>query len=648
VRLLPLAPEVNRLRRVAKACAAGELSRAEYRRTRRQLIREWREEGRHADDTVPRFDLEVTQRRFVLEVAGREDTSVRPWLLYALLFVLLVMFLVMPVWTHGNTQQIRPIAERDPNPATSERLDVSQLQWLPPPELVDIDQARVQEFLDAQLTRTRAENAPRAHGFTPTELEEVARLLNALGVHEADRTLSQADTRDLMALVASQKARRGLSVSQVEQIARALQDWVREQGFPLAAAYVPAQVVNDGVVHLEVQVGNLVAVDVVGASPVYANRVADLVGRPVRRDAVETRLNLMNRSQPLNAQAGFRAGDAVGDTRMLLNVAPPPTWSGVAQLDNYGFDQSADERLSWSGRRNGLLSPDDVLQLSAFSTLNFDHQRYGAVGYRRPLSNGRMEAAATLRYTDVKWQDDIDLDGDGLLLDVELTDTRYFTRERRGEFTYRAGVHDLDWDISAQRAWFGGAAWSGHRLWDTQRVALDYTTEAVVGVVDDARPGQDSRFWLLRGALNGWTPMQLPGIRFPAKLILGARWQIADDHLPATLRMVATGPYQNKGFDTAQVMLDQGVALEAALRFPAPLGEWWVFLDSTYGERNGLLGDRAQLTSAGIGWEAVLNASEHGTLSSRVTLGYPVAHEISGDLQDDDGTKVFWSLRFAH
>ena len=38
MKLLQLSPEVTRLRRVARACAAGELSRIEYRQARREVI----------------------------------------------------------------------------------------------------------------------------------------------------------------------------------------------------------------------------------------------------------------------------------------------------------------------------------------------------------------------------------------------------------------------------------------------------------------------------------------------------------------------------------------------------------------------------------------------------------------------------------
>ncbi len=62
--LLTFAPDVVRLRRVAKACQAGELSRLEYRQNRREVIRKFVDgvEGIN-EDTIPRFDLEATLRR---------------------------------------------------------------------------------------------------------------------------------------------------------------------------------------------------------------------------------------------------------------------------------------------------------------------------------------------------------------------------------------------------------------------------------------------------------------------------------------------------------------------------------------------------------------------------------------------------------
>ena len=64
--LMKLAPEIVRLRRVAKAYAAGEFSRFEYREARREVIENFQPDVIGDDDTQPRL-----RPGFALEVVGR-------------------------------------------------------------------------------------------------------------------------------------------------------------------------------------------------------------------------------------------------------------------------------------------------------------------------------------------------------------------------------------------------------------------------------------------------------------------------------------------------------------------------------------------------------------------------------------------------
>ena len=83
------------------------------------------------------------------------------------------------------------------------------------------------------------------------------------------------------------------------------------------------------------------------------------------------------------------------------------------------------------------------------------------------------------------------------------------------------------------------------------------------------------------------------------------------------------------------------------MRFDAPLGQWWMFMDATYGEQKGVMDRWLQLTSVGLGWEGQLFESAAGRFNSRITVAYPITHRGTGDVEDD-GTQIYWSLRFDH
>ena len=62
--LLQLSPEAVRLRRIAKACAAGEMSRVEYRQVRREMIDQFAGPGVPlSEPTLSRYPADMTERR---------------------------------------------------------------------------------------------------------------------------------------------------------------------------------------------------------------------------------------------------------------------------------------------------------------------------------------------------------------------------------------------------------------------------------------------------------------------------------------------------------------------------------------------------------------------------------------------------------
>lgn len=648
MRLLKLSPDATRLRRVAKACAAGELSRMQYREARREVIEKFAVAVQNGvEDTVPRFDGDITQKRPDVPVEIIETAARQNRLTWMLLVSVVVAGLMMPLWSMAASE-IGAVGERDPNPATSPRYHVDRVQWSSTPALEASLQAEAQAHIEAAMDEIKRQNAPQDHGFSAAELAEVGRFLNAVGVHEHDGTLTSGDLQDLRALIGSQKERRGVSLIQVEQVAAALQSFVRQHGYPLARAFVPSQDVADGEVRLQVMLGTLTGVRVAeGDSALLAARMTELLGAAVQTDAVETNLNALNRARGIHAEASFEPGDENGDTRMVLHVKHQQRVHGSIAFDNYAVKDLGEERVTLAGQWNNPRGVGDVLSARAFTTMGPADHQYGGVSYLTPVLSGRFDALVDVAFADLSLASNVPIDGDGVLFDAQLKDTRVFTRERRREYRYRVGVHDLDWDIvPGQRAWFAGAGVDGHRLWDASKVALSGSMEALVGGVDDERPGQSSTFWRFTARANVWTPVELPWVNVPAKLVVDMRLQATDDLLPATLRMGSTGPFDNKGFTQGTLMLDQGVGVSSALRFDALVGEWWMFLDATYGEQQGSRQRWAELTSVGLGWEGELLQGSTGTLSSRVTLGYPVSHKGTGGM-DDEGTQIYWSLRFA-
>ena len=171
MRLLQLSPDATRLRRIAKAYAAGELSRIDYRQARREVIGKFAQ-GLPGDDedTVPRYDREITQRRASVAEQPIDVDQSPNRALWALFMALIIALLLVPLVSQA-AEVIPPVSDRDPNPDTAARYAVDAVLWQIPLAIDAVMAQDAQAFLRERLAAAKQQNAPQAHGFSDSELE---------------------------------------------------------------------------------------------------------------------------------------------------------------------------------------------------------------------------------------------------------------------------------------------------------------------------------------------------------------------------------------------------------------------------------------------------------------------------------------------
>jgi len=652
--LMKLAPETVRLRRVAKAHSMGEFSMAEYRQARREVIDNFEAYRVADDDTQPRLPANLEAGSETSRDAASAQVGKRRWPLWLggvfLLLCLLTANRLLAAETklEASGLTIPAVADRDPNPATSQRLPVSRVVLNSSVDVIDdVPGETLQSVIDEKLKAIRKRNAPGHHGFTSSELEEVGRFLNALGAHEADARLTVRDAADLSALLEDQKARRGLSVIELEEIAAAVQTHLREAGYFLAVVYLPAQEVRDGEVAIGVLPGVLGDVQVAGARDSLGRRFNDMIGRPVTRREINTRLYALNQAQGFSARASFEPGDEVGETRLNLDVLESRALRGQIALDNYGDESTGKQRLVLDGDLINPTGRGDVLSAGLIAAIDPDNQFLGYLDYAAPVGS-RRQLRARLARNDFSTGPVSDIDGDGWLLDAVLQ--TYLHRDQLTGLSWEVGLgrHELNWAAEGlnvdQSVNVLSTALNARRVWDESRIAADFRLYADVGSIDgDTFEGQNDVFWDLGFVLFGWHPFDLGLLPGRQKVSLELKGQLADSQLPSTRRMMLGGIGAARGFDRDAYLADQGMVLRGDLRTPLALGELSLFADVAYGkDRNEIYAGWAHLANLGLAWDVRLGQHFLSSLSWAV----PITHKGSGGL-DDDGAMFFWSLRYA-
>ena len=653
--LMPLCPEAVRVRRLAKAHAAGELSTDDYRLARREAVE--RLGGKAAPSTGSTGGAGVllgddTETRSVdpltLAVSGaRSATSdaIKPaWSLASWLKWVIAVGVVAAMTYAAAAAEVPPVADRDPNPATSPRYAIDRLVLTGVDDLPGIDAGSVNDVAAAELQAAKLEQAPGPEGFTDNELVEVGRYLASLGVHESDARLSAKEADQLVALVADQKRRRGLSLNRLESIAASVQSYLREQGLPLASVFVPSQRVSDGALRIDVLPGRLAEVDVDGpaaAQQVVERLFADQMGAVVT-ETVGNRLLQLSDLAGLTVQGAFEAGDGVGESRLRVAVLEDARWQGAVFLDNFGDDRFGDHRLGVVGRWLNPTGVGDRIDGHLLKTFSPSAAWAGGLGYARPF--GRLDDVLS-GSIDLADAEASGLPGrvDGEVVKVRLGLARTLVRSRSSDRVIAANLHRHELSLTArddQSVTLLSLDSVANQVFDRSQVAVETTLQLAAGRVSSALPGQDATLWLARGDLFAWTPVTIANQ--PFKLSGEATVQLADSQLPETLRLPVGGGYGVRGFDFSVPALDRGVALSAAAHRSLGPGELRVFGDAAYGDRLGQVDDGFSFAaSIGLGWRMDLGPA----FDADLTFSTPVTSKQTGGLSND-GTRVYWTLRY--
>lgn len=663
--LLKLSPDSERLRRFARAHAAGEMSTPEYRQARAQVIANF--------DTDAANDMgDDTQRRWRPKQAPAADepAPVAPSASAAAVVnppnrwravVAFAILLAMVVFGMGQAwaATIPAVKDRDPNPATSERMAVTRIVMtdFAASAAAGVSREALDEFMAAQLERVASADAALVHGFNARELDEVAHLLNALGAGE--RKLSAADAAEIGELVARQRSSRGVSVVQLESIAAQLTAFYRERGYPLAVAYVPAQTVTAGEVQFDVQLGVLESVAVVGDSrydeALLARAFESQRGAPVQRAPIESALYRVNQLPGLQTRATFRPGTAIGATQLQLTAMDEAPLSGSVRLDNHGDDATGNERLVLRGNWFNPSGRGDVITAEFVGAANPSNTVYGALGYEIPFSDLTTRALARVSVDDFDWQMDATrLDGRAFTAAAGLRRELSQSRNHSDGVDALLTTSKLELDQSGvgslvdQDFVMAGFGYDTTDRFDVPKLSTTLRGQVDVGRINDGElAGQSDTFYRFSTVASAWRLIDLPGFDAQQRVSASLTGQWASTALPGTLQMSLAGAGQVAGFDASVASADTGAVANLTLRlrdWDVRYGDLLLFVDAGYGEAERAFDDEAwaYLASAGAGWQ--IDMGPH--FSAQLKGSVPMAARGAPDLTDQ-GFNLFWMVRYV-
>lgn len=425
-------------------------------------------------------------------------------------------------------------------------------------------------------------------------------------------------------------AGRELNGEQLALAAAAVTRHMREKGFLVAQAFLPAQVVHDGVVTIEVLEGRIgsVRLDVPGGAGLretIARKFLDGLksGDAIRREPLEHSLLLLNDLPGTRLHATIESAPAPGTADIRVRVVDDgKPVVATLNLDNAGQRATGEIRGSMEVRFRGPLGLGDML--------NVQHRRSSAGGetlssvvYGLPVNGLGTRVGVRLSRQDYVLRKEfagLDARGDqhayALLAShplIRRSDQNLTLQASHAKASYmdRLGVFDLISRVEHRLTAFGVAfdsrdQWLGEGANQVQIQRLS------------GRARQSDPFYLAldsgAGSLNVYNRFSV--VRFRAlreqrigpssSMLVQVSGQSASRNLDAGLELALGGPDAVRAYPAGEVFADAGWVARIELRHGLDLGEWGsgalaVFVDQARARinRDAVAGDSANIRGLG-------------------------------------------------
>ncbi|MBL8696755.1 MAG: ShlB/FhaC/HecB family hemolysin secretion/activation protein, partial [Alphaproteobacteria bacterium] len=459
-----------------------------------------------------------------------------------------------------------------------------------------------------------------------------------------------------------------VTADDLARLTRAIGDAYRDAGYALATAYIPAQAITAGVVHVRVVEGHVESIAFGGgpgdAAIVRHTLRAVTAERPLTLATLERRLLLLNDIPGVRvADARMRAVDVErGAYELILDLRAVP-FDALATLDNRGTRSNGPWQL-WAGGGANLLLGDGAWRVHAGALTNPASPReirYGTAGVQRTLgSNGTMLRAMVGASDNVagKPLSDSGVETASLRFIAGASHPLLRSRTRSlwvtGSFDVQRATENrfgADWsrdDLRVLRAstyLFQADPWGGENGLNLEgSLGLDILGASSAGI-DRSRSDASGRFAKLRA--DAVRTQRLFG-PFSAQLQLSG--QIANRSLLSAEEFSLGGARYGRAFEPSELAGDRGWAGSAELRWSNPVRfdervetELFAFADTGVVWNDQLGKDpREHLSSAGAGVRL--------RFQSWIRVAAEVATPLDSSSRDlrRQGPRAFLSVAFEY
>lgn len=398
------------------------------------------------------------------------------------------------------------------------------------------------------------------------------------------------DTQTLHTLVADAEGTSLTLVQLHERVAR-ITDYYQRHGYPLARAIIPQQVIDSGIVRIEVIEARYGRVSLENTSRVRDSLLLSTLsplqsGQAIGQRALDQSLLLLSDVPGAVVNGTLKPGEAVGTSDLVVNTSPGATVAGNLAVDNFGNRYTGRARLGGDVNFIDPLHLGDELTVSGLTSGG--DMNYGRLAYESVLNGEGTRLGVSysaLHYTLGDPLSSLDAHGTAEVESIWLKHplVRSADWNLYGQFQYdhlklddhidssaiKTDRHLDDGVISligdARDTWLSGGVTS----WNVS------FTSGAVGIDNGAAQAADAATLQTEGHYVKWNASvyHLQNLSTRTTLYLAWSRQWANENLDSSQQMIAGGPHTVRAYDMGTISGDTGNLETAEIR--RDLGTAW-------------------------------------------------------------------------
>jgi hemolysin activation/secretion protein len=372
-----------------------------------------------------------------------------------------------------------------------------------------------------------------------------------------------------------------LTLNDLNQLAGQITHYLRERGFSVATAYIPAQTISDGQVEIAVVPGKYGAIIINNQARMGDERLKKMTaglkaGDVVTKRELERVLLLINDLPGIEVKGTLAPGKTEGTTELTLNITDTDQYSGSAYADNHGNRFTGAVRGGLSVGVQNLTYTGDALQIGGQHSSG-DGLKGLNLGYNLPV--GFRGARAALDYSRVDYTlgrdfAALDVGGDSTVAGLTLSYPWKRSRAANLYGTFGCDYKDLNDETAGSespktdRIWKLGLngnysdRWRGVNqyalTWSHGDLSIDNATEADF----------DSKSSKTAGAFNKLELNYRRGRQLNPKYSLNMQLsgQLSDGNLDSSEKFYLGGADGVRAYPQGEAASDQGLLLAVELK----------------------------------------------------------------------------------